>query len=661
MAIVAPALVLLYFGVAASLVYLGWTGYALLSGWALPTTAPIRQWPIADWAARHEPRLGHALLTLAAFGALTTWLATLVADGRQFVEREQAILLRLGRGWPVPIVACLLVFSMSAMWAGLARQGDINWGSIGGLVAFSDPGGYMAGAYDQARDGVWNFISLRRPLAAGFRSFLLSLGGFSYASMLLLQAALVAAAICFAAVAVARWRGVWAGLAFFALTYIYSREFVPTALTEPLGLVWALFSIPFFIEALRGSRPHALVAFAAMTTALMIRMGSMFTIPALIIWIVWQFAGSLKERARVLALCITIVLGVFLSNSALNRLYGTNQDLMGSNFSYTLCGLTIGTLWSGCLDKLKEQGQVLPETEAGRTALMNSMALESFRQHPEIFFGRLFSGFREFLNQLPATFFRGYEYVVAPPDWLLDLSLIACIAGFSYLAMRLISWPEIVFWILVFASISASAAFVFYDDGRRVLAVTYPLLWLLFSSAFTAPHTVPANAGPREGPIVPARTGWMILTAAAFLFLVAPWWAHRTFPALAGSTPAIGPGEHVILGGRRISGFLVVADGTPLRNDVPEIHLSSFRELIKFSLIERYQNLVNPVSPPTPFGFIAAPRLGAGAPSDYLYIVPAEVMERSDVRAWRLQLEDWYRKPGIKPYWFLVSRAEPVP
>ena len=67
--------------------------------------------------------------------------------------------------------------------------------------------------------------------------------------MLILQACLLAAAACFAAHAVARWRGIWAGIGFFALTYIFSRTFVPTTLTEAFGLFWALLSIPFFIEA----------------------------------------------------------------------------------------------------------------------------------------------------------------------------------------------------------------------------------------------------------------------------------------------------------------------------------------------------------------------------------------------------------------------------
>ena len=45
--------------------------------------------------------------------------------------------------------------------------------------------------------------------------------------------------------------------------YLYIRTFAPTTLTEPLGVLLALASVPFFIEAFRTeSLPAALLAFA---------------------------------------------------------------------------------------------------------------------------------------------------------------------------------------------------------------------------------------------------------------------------------------------------------------------------------------------------------------------------------------------------------------
>ena len=116
--------------------------------------------------------------------------------------------------------------------------------------------------------------------------------------MLLFANLLASCCQLFRYVAIMRWRGFWSGLAFLGLTYTYVRAFVPTALTEPLGLCWALFSIPFFIEAFRRS------VIAERTTRIWSddggaheQDGGHVTIPAVIIWIFWQFGSNMASAA----------------------------------------------------------------------------------------------------------------------------------------------------------------------------------------------------------------------------------------------------------------------------------------------------------------------------------------------------------------------------
>ena len=232
-------------GLIASAVYVASSLYASATGWALPTTALIRWSPIAQWAAKNEPYLGYLLLMCAGFGTIVTWLGSLSLQHRRTIKSHEQILRNLLLWCGLPIAACAFVFCVSAMWAGILRPGDPNPSNIGGLIPFMDASGYLAAAHDQARDGFWNETALRRPLAAAFRSVLLFFADFSLPFMLILQACFVAAATCFAANALAMWRGIWAGIAFFALTYIYARYFVPTSLTEALGLFWGQLSIPF--------------------------------------------------------------------------------------------------------------------------------------------------------------------------------------------------------------------------------------------------------------------------------------------------------------------------------------------------------------------------------------------------------------------------------
>lgn len=146
----------------------------------------------------------------------------------------------------------------------------------------------------------------------------------------------------------------------------------------------------------------------------------------------------------------------------------------------------------------------------------------------------------------------------------------------------------------------------------------------------------------------------------AALFVCVPWMAHRFSPigAIAGDGLLPKQGEAIVFGGRRMSGFLVVEDGSPLRDDVPTLHLADFDAIVRKSGVESYQGLLRPAAPPLPFGFVFAPRVEKGVLSLNQYIVPAEVMERRDVEFWHFQLKRW-GYTGRGEYWYYVTNAEP--
>jgi len=654
---------LCWIGLAASAVYIASSLYAWAMGWALPTTALIRRSRSAQWAASNEPYFGYLLLTLAGAGTVTTWLAGSTALYRPLLESNEQSLRRLLDWCRFPIVACAFVFCISAMWAGIVRPGDFHYASLGGLIPFSDAAGYLAAAFDQVRSGVWNDMALRRPLAAGFRSVLLIFSDFSLSSMLILQACLVAGAACFATQAIVAWRGVWAGTAFFALTYIYDRIFVPTTLTEPLGLFWALLSIPFFIRAFRDrSVGPALVAFAMTIAALMTRMGSMFAIPALLIWLIWQFGDGIAAKLRITLAAVAVLLGVLGLNGLLLKAYGTSQSSLGSNFSYVICGLTIGTGWEGCPAKLASEGKILQGDEVAAASQLYSMAWSNFRAKPEIFFSRLTDNLEKFASDFPDVIWRGYLTGVDEPDWLFRNALTAIsLIGLVYIAARRAKSVELSFWALLWASIAVSSSLIYSDDGPRTLAASHPLIALFFAMGMISPGSTPTASSP---PSRLSQYGLVGLIAAALLFVCVPWMAHQFFTmgGWANATPLQKKGEVFVFGGRRMSGFLVVNEGMPLRNDVPSIHLSKFGKILGQSGIELNQGLIHPVLPPLPFGFVFAPRLEKGSISSSLYIVPPEVVERRDVPAWHFDLERWDHRPGgHAEHWLYVTRAEPWP
>jgi hypothetical protein len=645
----------------ASAIFVGCSFYAWATGWALPTTALIRWSAIAQWAADDEPYLAYLLLTLAGVGTVTTWFTGSNPDHQLSVESNEQSLRRVLLKCGFPIAACAFVFCISVMWAGIVRPGDPDRINIGGLIPFSDSANYLTAAYDQVKDGVWNTQALRRPLAAAFRSVLLVFGNFSLPVMLVLQACMVAGAICFATRAIIIWRGLWAGLAFFALTYIYDRFFVPTTNTEPLGMFWALLSIPFFIRAFRDhSVKAALLAFALMTVALVTRMGSMFTLPALLVWLVWQFGQTTAAKLRIAAVAICLMVSVFGFNSLLQKVYGTGPNPSTGNFAYVFCGLTMGTNFDGCMQKLASEGKPLEPREDARASQLYAMAWENLRAHPEIFFGRLVLSAQTFVTELPGLLWTGYG-PLEEPDWQFRAALTAIsLIGLLH-AVRTMKAIEFSFWALVWASILASSCFIYFDDGPRALAASHPMMALFFAIGMSSPAVAAATLPQRS---LPSRYGWAGLVTAALLFICVPWMAHRfsSIHTLVNAAPLQKEGEAFVFGGRRMSGFLVVEDGMPLRSDTPSVHLAQFDAIIRESNLEFYQDLIHPVLPPLPFGFVFAPRLEKGSSSLYQYIVPFEVVERRDIGAWHFDLKRWGYKPGgYGEYWFYVTKAEPWP
>jgi hypothetical protein len=205
----------------------------------------------------------------------------------------------------------------------------------------------------------------------------------------------------------------------------------------------------------------------------------------------------------------------------------------------------------------------------------------------------------------------------------------------------------------------ASSAFVYFDDGLRALAASHPIMALFFAlgmsdPAFTAAKLPSSSRLPRNGLVG--------LIAAAGLFVCLPWIAHRfsSSGALTSANLVPEPTEAIVLSGRRMSGFIVVADDQPIREDVPSLHLATFDAILKQGSIESNQDLIHPVLPPLPFGFVFAPRAEKDSNSKLLYIVPPEVIEQRDVPAWHFDLKRWGDCHTMYcDYWSYVTKAEP--
>ena len=409
---------------------------------------------------------------------------------------DELRLRRMLARWGLPLACAVVCLRLAVVWSNVDRPEDpydyAPYAAMLGHIPWSDAGGYYKGAqyYNTfGRLDVWN---QRRPLNALLFAVRLSLCGQSLHLALLLQAILLAASLYLFAAAVANRYGLWAALAAFAITWSYGRLYVATTLSETLGLTIGAIAAALLLQAqTRGLIAQASLGGFAMGLAMAARAGALFLLPGLILWAAWQF-GSGWRRRLVASLAMTAGIGAaLLVNSLALRCSGTGENVAGSNFAPTFCGMAEGKSWGDMYEKYREQLYALNEKE--QAAFFYRKAWEGIRADPSIFIGMMARGEKQFIRDL-RPWVAGLTRLPLPPDrsivrkitrtnyWLWNVMLAA-------LPLTLWRWRHGGDWrllLIVVLAMLASAPFLYLDGGFRVFAASWPLLILCWAIAFAS-------------------------------------------------------------------------------------------------------------------------------------------------------------------------------
>jgi hypothetical protein len=471
-----------------------------IAGYALPTVALFDVFPAMRRLAAWEPNAPNALYAFAGVGAIFEWLIRLV-ERRSTAERpESSATKRDGRlAFLFGAIFLALLFVMSnGGWRGVVAVADMNYMSLAGLLPHSDAANYFFAATDLSVDGRWNPIASQRPIASAIRTGIVAVGG-TYVASLVLQAALLAICAAVAILGVAEILGVWSAMAFAGLLLGLERPYVTTTMTETLGLGVAVLSAPFLLRGLRDqSFSSALAAFGLVTAAMLIRMGSMFTLPFLAAWVI--FLGIRGGAARAALAGVALVgAGLWFAQWALLRLFGDASFGIGSNFSYVLCGLATGTDWYHCLQSELEPTAVWsPQANA----ILYEKATQAFLADPWVMAGSLVRNATNYIVDLPILLFRQYANVASiPSEWIALGFAAPILVVAARIQAPFYAWA-LGFFVLLYLTTLASAAFLYGDDGRRVMIVSNVLLSLSLALGFAlpgAPRPVASAALDRRG------------------------------------------------------------------------------------------------------------------------------------------------------------------
>jgi len=630
--------------VAATLVYAVTVAYGIASGYPFPAAAVLKMLPGAKLFASFEPYLPYAILLTAIFGTALGWLATWgVIDPRE-VRKSEIVAARLLQRWGFFLIfAVLLICISDGGPAGVTSGDSRNYFSPAGLMPHSDGWSYFLSPFEQSISGKWNALASRRPFAAGFRQVTMMMAGFSYVGTLVLQALLTSVVLFAAARAVAQWRGLWCGVAFFSFVYLIDRAFLSSVWTEPLGVIWALLSIVFFVEAMRLKREfYAFLSLVAFALAELTRMGSMFSIPVFALWLAIAFAETPRHRVRLIVISVSLLVLLLGGQTILAGLYGDPAGSVGGNFAYTICGLALGGFWMTCQAALAPQLGSLA-TEGAAVGFAYSKAAQFAYAHPAVILQAMWNNVHAFLADMPLFLLSGYGAGFHPRlSWL----FVLFVPGFYLAFQRRRRNGEFLFWVVMFGSMAASAALVFADDGWRVMFATWPLVAFFFAFGLTSPCTVAPfrNRDPSRF----ARTAAVCVGAVILFAFIAPAiarvWPGAQLASLADTQFRGGSSARVVLIARSVAGFAVIPDGADAPDKIPALTASQFTELARKIGLERdFGNFLQDALTRLPFAFITAARIDSSPQPEQYYIAPVRILAEHRPIAWRATLGDRIR------------------
>jgi hypothetical protein len=467
--------------------------YGWIAGYALPTVALFDIFPPIRRLALWEPNAPNALYALAGAGAVTEWLIRLLGARLEIEKSEPGGTMRGVR--PALLfgaVFLILLFVMSnGGWRGVMTAADMNYMSLAGLLPHSDAATYFFTATDLSVDGRWNPVASQRPIAAAIRTGIVAVGG-TYVASLVLQCALLAICSSIAILGVAEILGGWSAMAFGGLLLGLERPYVTTTMTETLGLGAAVLSAPFLLRGLRDhSYQSALAAFGLVATALLIRMGSMFTLPFLAAWVVFLGVREGVGRAALGGVAL-IASGLWFGQWALLRLFGDASLGVGSDFSYVFCGLATGTDWYHCFQSEAARGNIWTRPT---DAILYEKAWLAFLADPKVMAGSLIRNGASYASDLPNLLFRQYASVASIPTEWIALGVAAPLLVVAARIRTPFFAEALGFFVLVFLTTLVSATLIFAADGRRVMIVTNVLLSLGLAFGFALP-AAPRPAAP---------------------------------------------------------------------------------------------------------------------------------------------------------------------
>lgn len=371
------------------------------------------------------------------------------------------------------LVITLFILPLIYKW----QTAFFNGSMIGGLLPWQDALAYYTGAQHLTEAGFLTQWTTRRPLFTGFLTVLLWITRNNLQLALTFLALFNGLAVFLAGREIQRVTNAFVASTFIVICYWYYIEHAGTVTTENLAFCMSVLAIAFLI---RGSERTSLAAISyglfLLATALSIRAGAFFILPALLLWflIVYRKVFGWKGFAAV-CLAVLIAMG---SNVLFQRSIGHPNGVLFSNYSETLYGLASGN--AGWTQVYKDYPDVVYSAIYG-------LAIDKIRSEPGLFIQGMAGAFRDYFRRDRGAF--SFLRLVGDRNagnislWILTWAGIAAILYRSKNArswMILFAWAGILFSTFLLPPIDA--------NFMRVYAATVPFTAFLTALGLGVPE-----------------------------------------------------------------------------------------------------------------------------------------------------------------------------
>lgn len=379
------------------------------------------------------------------------------------------------------LATVLLAFGLVNLWS-LWFSGISDYILLGGLLPFSDAGGYFSDAQNILLGNAVSDFSGKRPIYAATLSTITAVFGNNLHHILVAQTVIVGSAIAFLAVRCKQNYGVVFTAFFIATIWLFYRRFIGETMTENLGLLFGCLGLCFLWQVCQNekSKYTLYLGLFFLSIGLVSRAGPFFVLPALAIWAGVIFAEQPKKfNFSAFGVCILAILSGFVINKLL--MHGLNiQSTLFSNFAQTLYGLLAGGDWKMAREVNPAILNMGLEEEARETY---RMAWELFVNDPT----SLIKGAARAIAGLGMTMYLfGYSFHPTAPALIptVVLTLLALVGLCIVVANR--GDPKSSMLLAVLIGCFASAPFVppWDADMMRAYAVVIPFLSLIPAVGF---------------------------------------------------------------------------------------------------------------------------------------------------------------------------------